>query len=31
VPFAVGEERIEEAERELGRRLPIALRDRLMR
>ena len=31
MPFAVGEDRIEAAEGELGRRLPVDLRDRLMR
>ena len=31
MPFPVGEDRIEEAEGELGRQLPVALRDRLMR
>ena len=31
MPFPVGEDRIEEAEAQLGRTLPAALRDRLMR
>ena len=31
MPFPVGEDRIEEAEGELGRRLPVVVRDRLMR